>query len=705
MKIINCLKRNLRTCSYCEHHRNWFLTIMHIKMPMVLFGACAIAIIITLLTFLIDPIYEAKTFITLDANLSRILKNVDTSYTSTTMSDYIRYEFFATHSVMLMHAPQLADRFIKMRDIKDSSNKIMFSGYFIKPNLFRLLFSNNGQAINAQWVSDTQQFIISGYAKDPDTAVAYSKDYTELFLKENANNTASALDIIVERLGNQISEINSQIESVDRQIQQTKKRYFIGDVDHENETIINKIYTIKSDLSSAYLDEQTYKARIDHLYREADKQEVLKKYQKIMESNPNIQTLKDKIQELTRTLVGYSVELTKEHPSYKVVEKTLDQAKEALKKEAQNTLYQEIDQRSELYETVMSQILTYDLNHIIHNYKVEHYNSLLKMSESRLEELIMAKSELDKLNNRLTHLTGLLSTSLTNHSNVRNIKIKPISFFSVVSSAYINKDMLKNYRYFPKRKHILMVTFIASLFMLSFFVIAKELYSNTLFCGWQLTSLNFDVDYADIPFLQISAASKYNLDNAIGMHIRELCSLTKEAQFVRVTSGSTGEGKSTIAHAMAMYYYKMGQSVVLVDGDLTNRSLSISCGLNNRPGLIDYIYGRNKLADIITRDEIANVSFIPTGDHENTNPESFNLNPLNNLFSTLASNYRKIIFIDEPLKGGNFMLADMLPHHEIILVLKSGHHSIYEVNRFLKTGNLREGYVKIRGIIVNRIMI
>lgn len=250
-----------------------------------------------------------------------------------------------------------------------------------------------------------------------------------------------------------------------------------------------------------------------------------------------------------------------------------------------------------------------------------------------------------------------------------------------------------------------MVTFIASLFMLSFFVIAKELYSNTLFCGWQLTSLNFDVDYADIPFLQISAASKYNLDNAIGMHIRELCSLTKEAQFVRVTSGSTGEGKSTIAHAMAMYYYKMGQSVVLVDGDLTNRSLSISCGLNNRPGLIDYIYGRNKLADIITRDEIANVSFIPTGDHENTNPESFNLNPLNNLFSTLASNYRKIIFIDEPLKGGNFMLADMLPHHEIILVLKSGHHSIYEVNRFLKTGNLREGYVKIRGIIVNRIMI
>ena len=181
MRLFGPRRRITQSQTYSDHHRNWLLTIAHIKMPIVLFGAGAIALIVTLLTFLFDPVYEAKTLITLDANLSKTLKSVDISYPYTTAQDYIRYEFFATHSVTLMHSPQLADQFVKRWNIKDWSGKIMFPEYFIKPNLFRLLFSNNGQGIKAQWVSDTQQFTIAGYSKDPDTAVAYSRDYTESF--------------------------------------------------------------------------------------------------------------------------------------------------------------------------------------------------------------------------------------------------------------------------------------------------------------------------------------------------------------------------------------------------------------------------------------------------------------------------------------------------------------------------------------------
>ena len=208
MRLFNLRRRNIQTQNYSDHHRNWLFTIARIKMPIVLFGAGAIAVIVTLLTFLFDPVYEAKTLVSLDANLSKILNNVSTSYPYTTTQDFIRYEFFATNSVTLMHVPQLADQLVKRWNIKDWSGEVMFSEYLIKPNLFRLLFLNSGQGIRAQWVSDTQQFSIAGYSKDPDTAVAYSRDYTESFLKENANNAVSALDIIIERLDNQILEIS-----------------------------------------------------------------------------------------------------------------------------------------------------------------------------------------------------------------------------------------------------------------------------------------------------------------------------------------------------------------------------------------------------------------------------------------------------------------------------------------------------------------
>ena len=148
------------------------------------------------------------------------------------------------------------------------------------------------------------------------------------------------MGIIVERLDNQILEISGQREAVDVQIQQVKKRYRIADVDVENQALISKIYSIKSDLDSARLEEKAYKLRIDHLYREAANHEALKKYQIIMESNPTILTLKAKIQELTRSLVGQSVELTKEHPAYKVTKNLKLQG--ITKKEAEKTFIKKL---------------------------------------------------------------------------------------------------------------------------------------------------------------------------------------------------------------------------------------------------------------------------------------------------------------------------------------------------------------------------
>lgn len=705
MILFGLRRRNIQSLTYSDHHRNWLLTIAQIKMPIVLFGAGAIALVVTLLTFLFDPVYEAKTLITLDANLSNTLRNVDISYPSTAMADYIRFEFFATHSVTLMHAPELADQFVKRWNIKDWSGKIMFSEYLIKPSLFRLLFSNNGQGIRSQWVSDTQHFMIAGYSKDPDTAVAYSRDYTEFFLKENANSAMSALKIIVERLDNQILENSRQRDSVDAQIQQVKKRYRIADADLENQALISKIYSIKSDLNSARLDEEAYKLRIDYLYREAANHEALKKYQIIMESNPTILTLKTKIQELTRSLVGLSVEQTKENPAYKVMEKTLETTKEALKKEAEKTFYQEIDRRSDLFETVLSSMLKYDLNHIIYRSQVEHYNSLLKLSESRLEELITAKSELNILTERGTQLSNLLSASITNHSIISNIMKKPVPFFRVVSPASINKSNLTYYKYFPKRKLILALTFIASLFALSFLVIAKELYANTLFCGWQLSTLKQRVDYADIPILGISANDpKSDFDAVICKHIHEICLSTNDAQIVRITSGANGEGKATIARAMALYYHKMGKSVALVDGDLTHHSSSSWFGLNERPGLTDYLCGRKEPEDIIIRDQIPNISFIPAGSQSNLDLKPFVLKPLSDLFLILTSDYEKIIFIDAPFCGNHFMLADMLPSHDVIIVLKSGEYSIYEVERLTGMREYTHGNATLKGIIINKII-
>ena len=337
---------------------------------------------------------------------------------------------------------------------------------------------------------------------------------------------------------------------------------------------------------------------------------------------------------------------------------------------------------------------------------MEHYNSLLKLSESRLEELITAQPELNKLTEQRIQLSTLLSTALTNHSNVSNIMKKPVPFFRVVSPASINNAKLSYYKYFPKRKFILPLTFMASLFALSFLVIAKELYTNILYCGWQLSALKHYVDYVDVPILGISATNpKSDFDAIICKHIHEMCLSTNDAQIVKITSVAKGEGKATIARAMALYYYKMGKSVALVDGDLIYHSSSIWFGLNEQPGLMDYICGQKEPADIIIRNQIPNMSFIPAGSQGNLDLKPFALKALTELFSILTSDYEKIIFIDAPFNSSHFMLADMLPPHDIIIVVQSGEHSIDEVDRWTGMREFTKGKATLKGIVINKILL
>lgn len=120
---------------------------------------------------------------------------------------------------------------------------------------------------------------------------------------------------------------------------------------------------------------------------------------------------------------------------------------------------------------------------------------------------------------------------------------------------------------------------------------------------------------------------------------------------------------------------------------------------------MDYIYGQKEPADIIIHDQIYNISFIPAGNQDNLDLKPFVLKPLSDLFSILTSDYEKIIFIDASFNSNHFMLADMLPPHDIIIVVKSGEHSIYEVDNLMGMREFTKGKATLKWIIINKIII
>lgn len=680
-------------------HRNWLLAIIQIYLPFVIWGSLIISFVVVSLTFIFRPIYSATTYLTLDADLSSVLREVDVSYPSTTSADYIRYEYFSTHNLSLMRMPQISEKLVDEWDIRNASGKRLAPEYMIEPSASRLIFSNDGQGVKVEWLSDTQQFIVTGYSKDPDKAVAYSRDYVDFFLEENSMQFRQVLNTLIERMYTKNEGITAKVEDLDQKIQQVKLKYYTSDYETELETLAERILEVKENIDELQLEKKTYQVKIDHLTQEAENYQKLKKIQTVLEINPEITSLKSDIKDLTGELIDASIDYTPQHPTYIAIEKKLVNAKETLKKVAKKTFSQDVMRVSGMLDTALATMLTLTLNQLVVERSLDHYDSILTRQRKRQDELTMVEHKVEVLTEQKEALLNTLRETLRNRYTIENIMSKTAPFFRVVSWARIDKDNLKYYKYFPKRKLMLLLTFVVSSFVLTFFVLARELHANAFYYSWQRPDTYKDIVCTDTFNLEI----KEGLEHILGTYIHQICLATRDDQFVRIMSRTKGEGKATIGKSLARYFRRMGQSVVLVDGDVIHHSLSSSLGLIDRPGLAEVMRAELELDHVIIHDKQKGYATVPIGSGEMLADDMSLLNRATHMFSNLGTDFEKVIYIDAPTEVNPLMLADCLPPHAFIMVLKSGKHSIHDLEPAIETHRLTNGRATFKGLVLNKI--
>jgi succinoglycan biosynthesis transport protein ExoP len=117
-----------------------------------------------------------------------------------------------------------------------------------------------------------------------------------------------------------------------------------------------------------------------------------------------------------------------------------------------------------------------------------------------------------------------------------------------------------------------------------------------------------------------------------------------------LTSCLPSEGKSTLAAAMATVIAQSGASVVLVDCDLRNPTLSRTLTPDARVGFLDVVAGNVGLAEAIWSDPTTKMAFLPTV-----------LNPLlPNVVESLVSEAARSIFATLQIKF-DYVIVDLSP--------------------------------------------
>lgn len=145
---------------------------------------------------------------------------------------------------------------------------------------------------------------------------------------------------------------------------------------------------------------------------------------------------------------------------------------------------------------------------------------------------------------------------------------------------------------------------------------------------------------------------------------------------IEVTSSMVGEGKTFTTFNLGMSVaMERDVTVLLVDADLTRRSLTNLVGLVDRPGLTDLLTGAiDDIGDVVYRTDMPRLSIIPAGEGHSHATELIASDTMRDYTRELASRYndRLIIFDSTPLLMDT--QASTLAHHmgQILLVVEAG---------------------------------
>ena len=169
------------------------------------------------------------------------------------------------------------------------------------------------------------------------------------------------------------------------------------------------------------------------------------------------------------------------------------------------------------------------------------------------------------------------------------------------------------------------------------------------------------------------------------------------------TSCLPGEGKTTIAAAMAASLANRGLRVMLVDGDLRNPSLSRMLAPKSEFDWSDVVSNKVALASAVWVDPVTHLHVLPliSKGPSRSSADIFNSMGAREFFTSIKKHYNYIIFDLAPLIAGSEVRASSSIVESFILVVEWGSTKTDALAYALR--NSPEVHNKIVGAVLNKV--
>ena len=177
---------------------------------------------------------------------------------------------------------------------------------------------------------------------------------------------------------------------------------------------------------------------------------------------------------------------------------------------------------------------------------------------------------------------------------------------------------------------------------------------------------------------------------------------SRSTKVIGVTSATPNEGKSTVALALAQLIASNGASVVLVDCDLRNPSLTRSVAPKAASGIVELVFGKASIEQIVWKDQSTQMAFLPAIAHAGPPdpPSVLSSDELSRVFDELRKRYQFVIVDLSPLAPVVDVCATTELVDAYVLVIEWGRTPADVVQRALRAAPLVSE--SILGAVLNK---
>ena len=177
-------------------------------------------------------------------------------------------------------------------------------------------------------------------------------------------------------------------------------------------------------------------------------------------------------------------------------------------------------------------------------------------------------------------------------------------------------------------------------------------------------------------------------------------------QTMMVTSPQPGDGKSTTIANMAISFAQTGKRVLLIDADMRRPVVASLFGLQNDPGLSDFLSGNMAFHDVISASEAPNLDVMANGSPTAEPAELLESQQLMRLFQHACESY-DLVLVDAPPVLAVADPAIIAPFVDSVLltvrVIKNGRGIVDDAIRILDDIQIQPTAVIVNGIDKNAI--